>query len=95
MKKEAKVVRAVMKLLRSRGAKVIKTCPPGVESGTPDILACWRGWMFAVECKSRRGLAPTPLQERRLREWKNAGAIALCVGSADAVEIILAALEAQ
>lgn len=89
MKPEAKVVKAVLTLLRERGAKAIKTTPPGVESGTPDILACWQGLCLAIECKASEGMEPSPLQKVRLREWAAAGAVTMCVWSADQVALIL------
>jgi hypothetical protein len=45
----------------------------GLEAGTPDILGCRRGRMFAVEVKSG-GAGPTAIQRHRLRQWEDAGA---------------------
>ena len=44
-------------------------------TGHPDCLGCIRGRMVAVEYK-QPGKTPTPLQYKRLREWRDAGALA-------------------
>lgn len=43
-------------------------------AGDPDIYGCVNGRMFLIEVK-QPGREPTPLQQRRLAEWKNAGAL--------------------
>lgn len=92
MKPEKKVVNAVLKELRARGAKALKTCPPGVEAGTPDILACWRGRMLTIECKAQEE-EPSPLQKKRLQEWSDAGAITMLVWDLQQVRNLLDVLE--
>lgn len=56
------------------------------ERGTPDIIGCIRGRMFAFECKKNgtecKGKA-SKLQEWRLAQWKAAGAITAVVWSVD------------
>lgn len=44
------------------------------EKGTPDIIGSYRGRMFALEGK-QPGKKPTKIQEERLKEWSEAGAI--------------------
>lgn len=92
MKPEAKVVKKVLALLKSRGAKAIKCQPPGVEAGTPDILAVFKGWPLLLECKAPNGKA-SPLQEHRMKEWAAAGAEVLVVRDVKEVEILLDTLE--
>lgn len=53
------------------GCKAIIT--RGLEAGTPDILGCHHGRMFAVEVK-RNGAEPTAIQRHRLKQWEAAGA---------------------
>jgi hypothetical protein len=56
--------------------------------GDPDVYGSLYGLHFEVEVK-RPGKVPTDLQERRLAEWKAAGAIA---GVATSVEEFIAIL---
>lgn len=41
-------------------------------SGIPDIIGCYRGYFFAIECKSKNNAA-TALQERELQHIRDAG----------------------
>ena len=41
-------------------------------SGIPDIVGCYKGVFFAIECKAGKGI-PTALQERELMNIKKAG----------------------
>lgn len=61
---------------RRDGVKVMKlnTGPYG-QRGEPDIIGCYRGWMFVLEVKLEYN-KPTELQLRRLDEWRLAGAYA-------------------
>lgn len=52
------------------------------EAGTPDLIACVHGRMVLVECK-QPGAKPTLLQERRILEWRDAGALVLVATDAD------------
>lgn len=45
---------------------------PGQARGTPDILGCLNGRMFALELKAPNG-KPGPFQEKRLQDISNAG----------------------
>jgi Holliday junction resolvase len=81
---EASIVKACVALIRARGGCVIKTTPPGVPAGTPDLIACIAGRFYAIEVK-RPGEKPTALQEYRLAQWRKAGAVAVWVDSADAL----------
>lgn len=81
---ETAIVKKCMALIRECGGYVIKTQPPGVPSGTPDLLACIAGVMYAIEVK-RPGNKPTKLQEHRLKQWRDAGAVAVWVDSVDAL----------
>jgi Holliday junction resolvase len=48
------------------------------KSGVPDIVGCFESVFFGIECKAK-GNKPTPLQEKNLRDIKDAGGIALVV----------------
>ena len=86
---EAAIVRDILAVLVAAGAKAIKTTPPGVEAGTPDILACYRGRFIAIEVK-RPGEEPTRLQLHRMAQWRAAGAVAVVLVDANAVHDLLA-----
>jgi len=66
--------RIVEALNATPGCKAVVTC--GLESGTPDILGCYRGRAFAIEVKAD-GHRLTPIQHHRLRQWREAGAYAV------------------
>jgi len=57
-------------------------------AGDPDILGCYRGRMFALEAKAP-GKKPSPIQRKRLREWRDAGAVSGRFDSLDhALELV-------
>jgi hypothetical protein len=56
--------------------------------GDPDIDACVRGRSVQLEVK-RSGERPTPLQLKRLDEWRQAGAIVAVVSSVEDVKSLL------
>ena len=91
MKPEAKVVRAVMREFRAHGGKIIKTTPPGVEVGTPDLLGCLNGRMWCIECKAEEE-EPSPLQKKRLDEWSKAGAVTMLVWDVEQLRALLRAM---
>ncbi len=58
------------------GAKAIKITVDGyVPTGTPDVLACVNGQMFAIELKRSESEKPEPRQVYELMRWKRSGAI--------------------
>ena len=57
-------------------------------AGDPDIDACVHGRSLQLEVK-RPGEKPTPLQVKRLEEWRDAGAIVAVVTSVMEVRILL------
>ncbi|HZV06190.1 MAG TPA: hypothetical protein VE999_14020 [Gemmataceae bacterium] len=57
-------------------------------AGDPDITGCICGHHFEFEVK-RPGERPTALQERRLREWAAAGALAATVTTVAEVRSLL------
>jgi hypothetical protein len=57
-------------------------------AGDPDIDACIRGRSLQLQVK-RSGAKPTPLQVKRLDEWRRAGAIVAVVSSVEEVRELL------
>jgi hypothetical protein len=57
-------------------------------AGDPDIDACIRGRSVQFEVK-RPGERPTPLQLKRLEEWRKAGAVVAVVHSVAEVRAVL------
>lgn len=53
--------------------------------GDPDIYGCIGGRMIQIETKIS-GNKPSPLQEKRIRDWEAAGAISFAAWSWDDVE---------
>lgn len=46
-------------------------------SGIPDVVGCWKGRFFAIECKAEgKGGNVSPLQERELKKINDSGGIA-------------------
>jgi hypothetical protein len=56
--------------------------------GLPDTHITYDGWSVWIEAK-RPGGKPTNLQEKTMREIRDAGGVAECIDDADAVEGIL------
>jgi len=46
------------------------------KSGVPDIVGCYAGLFFGIECKAGKN-TPTPLQEKNLGEINAAGGLDL------------------
>lgn len=76
---ERKVKKKVIEILKAKGAYYAMPVASGYgNSGVPDILACWRGYFFGIECKANRN-KPTTLQASNLAQIKQAGGIALII----------------
>jgi pantoate kinase len=76
---EAKVKEKIKKILNEHG--VYYAMPMGTgygNSGVPDFLCCVSGQFMAIEAKAGKGI-PTALQEKNLRDVKEAGGIAVVV----------------
>jgi len=81
---EIAIVKAILAYLNGLPGCVVRkrwSAGYGV-AGDPDITGCIRGRHFELEVK-RPGQQPTPLQARRLAEWRNAGAITAVVTSVE------------
>lgn len=76
MTPEAKVKKKVVKILEDNGAYVVSIVTGGYgKNGVPDIIACFRGSFWAIECKAGNGKL-TALQD------KNISAIRIACGRA-------------
>jgi hypothetical protein len=79
MTPEAKVKKKVVEQLKKIKAYYFYPMTHGYgKSGVPDIVGCFESVFFGIECKAK-GNKPTPLQEKNLRDIKDAGGIALVV----------------
>ena len=76
---EAKVKKRIKKLLAEYN--VYYAMPIGTmfgNSGVPDFLCCVRGRFLAIEAKAGKGRT-TALQEKHLKDIREAGGVALVV----------------
>lgn len=89
---EVKVKRIVVAQLKELGAYYFYPVTGGYgTSGVPDIVGCYRGRFFGIECKAGKNI-PTALQEKNLRQIANTGGIAVVVNE-DNMHDIKALLE--
>tara|TARA_R110000824_G_scaffold202815_1_gene387027 strand:+ start:2263 stop:2553 length:291 start_codon:yes stop_codon:yes gene_type:complete len=76
---EGKVKRVVTKQLREMGAYYFFPATGGYgRSGVPDIVGCYKGSFFGIECKAGKN-TPTALQEKNLRDIEYAGGFQIVV----------------
>ena len=93
MTPEKKVKQAVVKQLKQYGAYYFYPVTGGYgASGVPDIVGCYRGMFFAIECKAGKN-KPTALQQKNLDEVHKTGGIALVVNE-DNIDVVTNMLEA-
>lgn len=84
--KEQDIQRKIIKYLESVGAYVVKVVASN-KSGTPDILACYRGIFLAIEVKRPETKTNvSELQEYNIKKIKEAGGIAIVSWDLDAVK---------
>jgi Holliday junction resolvase len=70
MTPEAKVKKKVVAQLKEMGAYYFYPVTGGYgASGVPDIVGCYRGMFFGIECKAGSN-KPTPLQDKNLTDIK-------------------------
>jgi len=76
---EKKVKTKVKRILDKLGAYHCSPATGGYgASGVPDIIACWQGKFFGIECKAN-GNTPTTLQQKHLRDISIAKGKALLI----------------
>jgi Holliday junction resolvase len=79
MTPEKKVKTKVVAILKELRAYYFYPVSGGYgASGIPDIVGCYNGKFFAIECKAGMN-KPTPLQEKNLNSIKATGGITLVV----------------
>jgi len=80
---EAKVKKVVAQQLREIKAYYFYPATGGYgKSGVPDIVGCYKGKFFGIECKAGKN-KPTALQEKNLKDITESGGIALVVNEAN------------
>ena len=76
---EAKVKKVVATQLKERGAYYFYPVTGGYgKSGVPDIIGCYDGLFFGIECKAGKN-KPTALQWKNINDINKAGGYALVV----------------
>ena len=55
-------------------------------SGVPDIVGCYRGFFFAIECKAGKGKT-TALQDMHIENIRKAGGYTLVVNEANVEDV--------
>ncbi len=89
MTSERAIVRAILAYLNELPGCLARKRWGGMGvAGDPDIDACVRGRSVQLEVK-RPGEKPTPLQARRIEEWRQAGAISAVVTSVEETRELL------
>ena len=79
MTPEKKVKTKVVAILKEFGAYYFYPVTGGYgASGVPDIVGCYKGNFFAVECKAGKGKT-TALQEKNITQIKATGGLAIVV----------------
>jgi|TARA_R110000765_G_scaffold248389_1_gene350214 Holliday junction resolvase len=84
---EAKVKKKVVAVLKNHGAYYFYPVTGGYgRSGVPDIVGCYRGVFFGIECKAGRN-KPTPLQQQNLDDISKQGGLALVINESNVEEV--------
>lgn len=87
MTPEAKVKKKIKDILKSCGAYYVMPVA-GVfgAAGVPDFLVCYVGTFIAIEAKAGKGKT-TALQDKNIRQIKDAGGLAIVVNEANLDEL--------
>jgi len=84
---EAKVKAIVVAQLKTLGAYYFYPVTSGYgSSGVPDIVACYQGKFFGIECKAK-GNKPTALQLLNLEKITQSGGLALVIDETNAEQV--------
>jgi hypothetical protein len=84
---EAKVKAKVRKILDMYGAYHFMPATGGYgKSGVPDIIGCYKGYFFAIECKAGKGKT-TVLQDRNLEAIVASGGLCAVINE-DNIEYV-------
>jgi hypothetical protein len=88
MTPEGKVKAKVIRHLKKIGAYYTYPNTHGYgSSGAPDIIGCYRGRFFGIECKAGKN-KPTALQEINLAAIDDAGGIAIVINEKNVDEVV-------
>ena len=83
MTPEAKVKKVVTQQLKELKAYYFYPVTGGYgRSGVPDIVGCYKGFFFGIECKTGNNKI-TALQEKNLREIQNTRGLSLVVNESN------------
>ena len=89
MTPEAKVKRVITNQLKELGAYYFYPATGGYgRSGVPDIVGCYRGRFFGIECKAGKN-KPTALQQKNLDDIASTEGIALLINEANMKDVIV------
>lgn len=92
---EKKVKDKVTKQLKDIGAYYFYPVTSGYGgSGVPDIVGCYGGYFFAIECKAGAN-KPTALQEKHLKNICEAGGIAFVANEDNVQDVYKTIYEAM
>jgi|TARA_R100000353_G_scaffold123431_1_gene87685 hypothetical protein len=92
MTPEAKVKKKAVAQLKAMDAYYFYPMTYGYgRSGVPDIVACYRGKFFGIECKSGSN-KPTALQEKNLEDIKRAGGFSMVINE-DNVDDLMSSMK--
>ena len=87
MTPEAAVKKNVVAVLKARGVYYFYPVTGGYGmSGVPDIVCCYKGKFFAIECKAGKGKT-TALQDRELDLIRSAGGVSFVVNEENIGEV--------
>ena len=88
MTPEAKVKKKVTAHLKTLGAYYFYPVTGGYgKSGVPDIIGCYKGLFFGIECKAGKN-KPTPLQQKNLNDIKLNGGISLVINETNIDDVL-------
>jgi Holliday junction resolvase len=94
MTPEAKVKKKVKAILDELGAYHFFPLMGGFgRAGVPDIIGCYQGCFFAIECKAGSNKT-TELQERELEKIRRAGGVAIVINDGN-LEDVKATIQAH
>jgi hypothetical protein len=87
MTPEAKVKKVVVQHLKDMKAYYFYPVTGGFGgSGVPDIVGCYKGMFFGIECKAG-GNKPTALQKKNLSDIATSGGIALVIDETNMADV--------
>ena len=87
MTPEAKVKKKVVAVLKDMGAYYFYPVTGGYgQSGVPDIVGCYKGFFFGIECKAGKN-KPTPLQDKNLKQIRATGGLDMVVNEDNMLDV--------